>query len=456
MVDVIVTAGTNAAPRYNLSGFTLSADNITSQTRTIITASYGEFTITFRGDFSYDAAGTLTLDSGFNSFDFTHDGASLISATGLDLQTGDVVNGNFDTLMDAALSGNDTYTSAWASGENIDTYGGNDTIRAGTGNDTIDGGTGYDTLIIPAGANEWSIGWNFDRGVNVTSPHGDDRITNVERIEFEDQTAVITEGNESDDRLVSTQNDVADALWDMMNGRGGDDTIQGGGGRDFLIGDDGHDVIYGGANRDYISGGVGNDHLYGQSDNDRIVGRTGNDSIYGGTGKDSLHAGDGNDVLFGGLGRDWLAGDLGNDTIVGGSHGDKLIGGGGNDNMRGQNGHDVLRGNSGWDQLLGGRGNDRIYGDGGQDRLIGQEGYDTLTGGAHADTFVFHRGYGTDIITDFTVGEDRIQIGRGADGMDDLTFTSQGNSVQITFADVTIMVENSTLAQIEDADNFLF
>ncbi|XHE56095.1 hypothetical protein L0Z66_05405 [Phaeobacter sp. BS34] len=154
-------------------------------------------------------------------------------------------------------------------------------------------------------------------------------------------------------------------------------------------------------------------------------------------------------------GTGWSS-DLGEDAISGGSHGDKLIGGGGHDTLRGQDGHDVLRGNSGWDQLLGGRGNDRIYGDGGQDRLIGQEGNDTLTGGAHADTFVFHRGYGTDIITDFTVGEDRIQIGRGADGTDDLTFTSQGNSVQITFADVTIMVENSTLAQIEDADNFLF
>ncbi|AUQ66394.1 calcium-binding protein [Phaeobacter inhibens] len=517
MVDVIVTAGANTAPRYNLSGFTLSADNVTSLTRTVITASYGEFTITFRGDFSYDAAGTLTLTSRFNAFDFTHDGLLLISATGFDLPARDIAYGDFDTLMTAALNADDTYTSAWEGGEGIDTYGGNDTIRAGTGNDTIDGGTGYDTLIMTAGANEWSIGWDYFRGVTVTSPDGDDRITNVERIEFEDQTALITEGDDGNDRLTSSQNSVGDTVWDMINGRGGNDIIRGGGGIDFLVGEQGHDTIYGGDNRDYIYGGVGNDVLYGQTGGDKIAGQTGSDTIYGGAGNDTLvagsegaqsfgdvnrlyggigndvfigdadedflsggkhddtvHAGAGNDTLIGGSGKDALHGESGADNLDGGNGADRLYGGNGDDTLAGGGKSDYLSGGQGsdrigggsWsdtliggdgdDTLMGGKGRDRLFGNDGNDRLIGQEGDDKLTGRSGEDTFVFHRGYGTDIITDFTVGEDRIQIGRGADGIDDLTFTSQGNSVQITFADVTIMVENSTLAQIEDADNFLF
>ncbi|MEC8573166.1 MAG: calcium-binding protein, partial [Pseudomonadota bacterium] len=63
---------------------------------------------------------------------------------------------------------------------------------------------------------------------------------------------------------------------------------------------------------------------------------------------------------------------------------------------------------------------------------------------------------GNDTITDFSVGQDRIKIGRGADGLDDLTFNTLGDDIQITFADVTILVENTTLAELDNADNFLF
>ncbi|AUQ58688.1 hemolysin-type calcium-binding repeat-containing protein [Phaeobacter inhibens] len=320
-------------------------------------------------------------------------------------------------LEAAILTGDDTITSNMAEGTRWLAYGGDDVISLGIGDDYVHGGYGTDRLIIHDTYGRADISSVYG-GVWIDSADGRDTLLSIEQLQF---------SNRSFSLSVDTSSSTS-----MSGDR--DNTLT----------------------SDIMLGGLGADTLAGLSGRDMLLGEEGNDHLMGGEGHDTLKGGDGHDILLGGSGRDWLAGDLGEDAISGGSHGDKLIGGGGHDTLRGQDGHDVLRGNSGWDQLLGGRGNDRIYGDGGQDRLIGQEGNDTLTGGAHADTFVFHRGYGTDIITDFTVGEDRIQIGRGADGMDDLTFTSQGNSVQITFADVTIMVENSTLAQIEDADNFLF
>jgi len=64
--------------------------------------------------------------------------------------------------------------------------------------------------------------------------------------------------------------------------------------------------------------------------------------------------------------------------------------------------------------LTGGFGNDTLSANGGTDTLIGGAGNDTLAGGGGADTFVFapvnptitngvyHAGFGTDVITDFT------------------------------------------------------
>lgn len=46
----------------------------------------------------------------------------------------------------------------------------------------------------------------------------------------------------------------------------------------------------------------------------------------------------------------------------------------------------------------------------GDDRLDGGPGSDTLTGGAGKDCFVLALNYGTDTITDFTIGEDQIQL----------------------------------------------
>jgi hypothetical protein len=72
--------------------------------------------------------------------------------------------------------------------------------------------------------------------------------------------------------------------------------------------------------------------------------------------------------------------------------------------------------------MTGGNGNDTLNGGSGNDTLIGGAGRDNLTGGAGSDTFVFksaaEAGNGTgasssnaDLITDFQVGFDKIDLG---------------------------------------------
>ena len=85
-------------------------------------------------------------------------------------------------------------------------------------------------------------------------------------------------------------------------------------------------------------------------------------------------------------------------------------------------GRDTLDGNSGNDRLIGGEGRDTLGGGEGDDWLSGGTGTDTLTGGAGADTFVYFAGHGSDTITDFTDGEDVIDLSLldSISGFDDL------------------------------------
>ncbi|MFW6713767.1 calcium-binding protein, partial [Acinetobacter pittii] len=56
------------------------------------------------------------------------------------------------------------------------------------------------------------------------------------------------------------------------------------------------------------------------------------------------------------------------------------------------------------DVLDGGSGNDKLYGGAGLDILIGGTGNDNLEGGYHGDTYIFSKGHGQDIITDYSGG----------------------------------------------------
>ncbi|WP_336916196.1 VWA domain-containing protein, partial [Vibrio cholerae] len=93
--------------------------------------------------------------------------------------------------------------------------------------------------------------------------------------------------------------------------------------------------------------------------------------------------------------------------------GDTLIGGAGNDILFGQGGNDRLDGGVGKDTLYGGKGIDTLIGGDGNDILIGGLGNDILTGGSGEDLFKWVDGDldgGRDRITDFKIGEDKIDL----------------------------------------------
>ncbi|WP_369597884.1 VCBS domain-containing protein [Vibrio sp. 05-20-BW147] len=95
---------------------------------------------------------------------------------------------------------------------------------------------------------------------------------------------------------------------------------------------------------------------------------------------------------------------------------DHLFGGEGNDILFGQGGNDRLDGGVGEDNLYGGAGNDTLTGGNDNDILIGGLGDDILTGGEGMDIFKFiddgtgPRDGERDTITDFTAGQDKIDL----------------------------------------------
>lgn len=119
---------------------------------------------------------------------------------------------------------------------------------------------------------------------------------------------------------------------------------------------------------------------------------------------------DAGDKMRGSAEADVLAGEAGNDRLLGRDGDDQLDGGAGKDRLKGGAGDDSLSGGAGKDVLAGGRGADDLDGGEGRDRLVGGAGDDVQTGGEGADLFVFSKGTGSDVITDFDVTQDRISL----------------------------------------------
>ena len=162
----------------------------------------------------------------------------------------------------------------------------------------------------------------------------------------------------------------------------------------------------------------------------RVDGKAFDHLLVGSTDRDTL-------IAQNGTGSYVLSGLANSDRLIGGAQGDILLGGGGRD------------------QLVGNGGRDNLAGGSGDDRLNGGAGRDVLTGGKGVDTFVFGLGDGSGVITDFEVRTDVIQI-LDAERRSDLTFTVEGDDLRITYRDIQIVVEDVTLAQINQAANFDF
>ncbi|OJY31689.1 MAG: hypothetical protein BGP11_08845 [Rhodobacterales bacterium 65-51] len=112
---------------------------------------------------------------------------------------------------------------------------------------------------------------------------------------------------------------------------------------------------------------------------------------------------------------------FGDTTINGKGGNDKITDLFGNNTVNGGTGRDTITTGGGRDTLVGGSGNDTLSGGGGNDRLTGGSGADQLTGGAGRDSFVFARRMGTDTVTDFSKGIDKLVLNDNLWGGADLT-----------------------------------
>jgi Ca2+-binding RTX toxin-like protein len=183
-----------------------------------------------------------------------------------------------------------------------------------------------------------------------------------------------------------------------------------------------------------ITGTDNSELLTGTSGADRILGLGGNDTINGLGGADEL---------FGNLGEDLIDGGEGDDVIVAGGQGnDTLFGGVGNDLVAGNKGADLLFGGDGNDTLRGGQDNDTIFGEPGNDLLFGDLGDDNLSGGDGDDIFILRSGTGTDTITDFVPGSDRLGLTTAETGLvfPALTITQVGSNTAINLSSEVLAI----------------
>ena len=110
---------------------------------------------------------------------------------------------------------------------------------------------------------------------------------------------------------------------------------------------------------------------------------------------------------------------------------------------------DRLAGSDRNDIIYGYRGNDRLSGREGDDILIGGEGNDILIGGNGRDLFVLSHDDGIDVIKDFTINQDLIQLS-GNLKFDDLTIVQSTGARNRSSAHLYLAENNELLAIVEN------
>jgi serralysin len=341
---------------------------------------------------------------------------------------------------------------------------GDDRLYGGAGADWLHGGDGFD-IVEYSTATAGVVVDRQDMTRNTGDAAGDEYQDNIEAVGgtayndhlYDDGGSHELYGLGGNDRLWGRDGN------DYLEGGDGHDRLYGGAGADVFHGGDGFDIVeYAGATsgvlvdrqamwrnagdaagdafRDNIDavGGTGyGDLIYDDGGSHELYGLGGSDQLWGRGGNDYLEGGDGYDLLNGGSGADRLDGGAGIDTASyedatsgvavdltagrgysGDAAGDVLLsietleGSGYGDWLSGNEAANSLIGHGGNDELLGQGGADTLAGGSGHDTLVGGSGVDHLTGGSGADVFRFDAvGSGhADIITDFAVGVDQIQL----------------------------------------------
>jgi Ca2+-binding RTX toxin-like protein len=160
--------------------------------------------------------------------------------------------------------------------------------------------------------------------------------------------------------------------------------------------------------------------LNGVAGNDTLRGGAGNDTLNGGLGADRMEGGSGNDVYavdsasdvvveLAGEGTDRVSSTV--NWVLGSEVENLTLAGTAAINGTGNTLANTITGTPAANAVDGGAGDDTLSGFDGNDTLTGGAGNDRLTGGNGADRFRFvTTGEGTDTITDFAGGSDKIHI----------------------------------------------
>ncbi|MEH1947928.1 MAG: phytase [Nostoc sp.] len=218
-------------------------------------------------------------------------------------------------------------------------------------------------------------------------------------------------------------------------------TFFAGDGADFVEGTEGNTIETGNGDDTVLVGS--NSSVSGEDGSDRVViGQNGpaeNTNADGGNGNDVITVveASGSNNLFGAAGDDTL-------TVIEGSR-QSLFGGSGNDTLTSNGSNNRLYGGSGDDKLFS-NANDSLFGGDRDDVLFaGQQGGNRLSGGTGVDQFwIANASLPTskNIVTDFTVGIDKIGLGGiGITQFSGLTLLQQGS-------DTIVKIGNTELASL--------
>jgi len=271
---------------------------------------------------------------------------------------------------------------------------GNDTLSGGDGNDTLDGGLGNDSMIGGLGDDTYVVDAVGDTLVEAVGSGIDTVQTSLTTFSLNSTAAANIEN------LVYTGTanftGTGNALDNTITGGIGNDTLDGGSGNDTLIGGVGSDSLIGGIGNDSMIGGAGNDTYVVDATTDVIVelAGEGTDTVMTSLAAYTLGTTNGSanveSLVYTGTAAFAGTGSALGDSITGGIAADTLLGLAGNDTLTGGAGNDSLTGGAGADVLVGGAGNDRFI----------------YTATTDSGTTAVLR----DIINDFTVASDRIDV----------------------------------------------
>ncbi|WP_298096310.1 M10 family metallopeptidase C-terminal domain-containing protein [Brevundimonas sp.] len=173
--------------------------------------------------------GTFIIASGYRYFEGTSNADTIVGTSGSDEIWG--------------LSGNDQISAG----------GSDDYIYAGSGDDTIDGGNGLDTVFFSGSITSYVITSPQGGGLLISGPDGQDTLTNVEHISFDDGRFIVASGY----RYWEGSNNAETIIGSFRS-----DEIRAFGGNDLISGGDGDDYIYAGSGDDTIDGGNGLDTAF--------------------------------------------------------------------------------------------------------------------------------------------------------------------------------------------------